>query len=307
MARSIPVSTTDMDSSFFLSYNSAPVDVTVYTNATYLSTGNGRAVGVFEHDLTVATDLNNMNPWGNMYTVNNPEWNTPSSLVGTHTNIAQSWLNRGDPFENTIMNKWAIAIGNTQKTQTEHNPQGSVSQPVYGESLGTQVYHGNRFREVGCSQADCPLGRLFLNSMIGAAWKIHLCPEPGDAKKEEDGKTKKEGGGPPNKKESVWCIAVVNGNAFATSLSSYGQSWRDGKDRSVVVRCSPLQFCCVIDIGHSSVCVFFGFAVVVVVVVVVVDTFFPFSSSFTLCRHILFRTGTIKWACGHRTKTRKNN
>ena len=236
-----------MDSSFFLSYNSAPVDVTVYTNATYLSTGNGRAVGVFEHDLTVATDLNNMNPWGNMYTVNNPEWNTPSSLVGTHTNIAQSWLNRGDPFENTIMNKWAIAIGNTQKTQTEHNPQGSVSQPVYGESLGTQVYHGNRFREVGCSQADCPLGRLFLNSMIGAAWKIHLCPEPGDAKKEEDGTTKKEGGGPPNKKESVWCIAVVNGNAFATSLSSYGQSWRDGKDRSVVVvvRCSPLELCCV--------------------------------------------------------------
>ena len=245
VARSIPVSATDMDSSFFLSYNSAPVDVTVYTNATYLSTGNGRAVGVFEHDLTVATDLNNMNPWGNMYTVNNPEWNIPSSLVGTPTNIAQSWLNRGDDAENTIMNNVAIAIGSTQKSQTKHNPQGSVSQPVYGESLGTQVYHGNRFREVGCSQADCPLGRLFLDSMIGAAWKIQLCPEPGDAKREEDGKTKKGGGGPPNKKESVWCIAVVNGNAFATSLSSYGQSWRDGKDRSVVVRCTPLQLCCV--------------------------------------------------------------
>ena len=296
-----------MDSSFFLSYNSAPVDVTVYTNATYLSTGNGRAVGVFEHDLTVATDLNNMNPWGNMYTVNNPEWNTPSSLVGTHTNIAQSWLNRGDDIENTIMNKWAIAIGNTQKTQTEHNPQGSVSQPVYGESLGTQVYHGNRFREVGCSQADCPLGRLFLNSMIGAAWKIHLCPEPGDAKKEEDGTTTKEGGGPPNKKESVWCIAVVNGNAFATSLSSYGQSWRDGKDRSVVVRCSPLQsigaLLCSSTLATVQ-CVFFLGSLLLLLLLTL---FFPVSSSCTLCRHILFRTGTIKWACGHRTKTRKNN
>jgi hypothetical protein len=149
--REIPnsVSTTDMDSSFFLSYNSAPVDVTVYTNATYLSTGNGRAVGVFEHDLTVATDLNNMNPWGNMYTVNNPEWNTPSSLVGTHTNIAQSWLNRGDPSENTIMNKWAIAIGNTQKNTNRTQPtRFSVSTRVRGivgyTSLPRQPVSGSR-------------------------------------------------------------------------------------------------------------------------------------------------------------------
>ena len=194
-------------SGFFLSHVTAPMDVPTYTNATWLETRNGRSVGVFEHDLTTTFELGT-NPWGNMYQVNNPVWSTPLNLLDS-TNIRQDWLNNKDATTSAEIDGIAKLIGIQQKVDIDTKPQGIVSQPVYGEALGTQVYLNNRFREVGCSQADCPMGRLFLNAMLGAAHENKLCPT-GD--------------------NQPWCIAIVNGDLFATSVSSYGQSWRDGRD-----------------------------------------------------------------------------
>ena len=198
---------------FFLSHVSAPVDVQTYFNATYVATTNGRGVGVFEHDVDQVTNLGR-NPFGHLYVVNNQDLITPSSLLRT-TGIQQSWLDRPDASVITIIETIAQKIGEQQTKLLKSNPQGNVSQPVYGDSFGTQIYRKNRFRQVGCRQADCPLGRLFLDAMLGAAWGVGLCDEG----KQINGGSSGSG---------RWCIALVDGNAFATSLSGYGQSWRDG-------------------------------------------------------------------------------
>jgi hypothetical protein len=227
IARDIPNAVDSKSDSFFLSYNSAPIDVPMYTNATYITTRNGRSIGVFQHDLSVATNLNLKKPWGNVYVVNNQLWETPNELLhvsggsSSHTNIEQSWLNKYDFHENKKMTELSAAIGKIEKYEKKNNPQGSVSQPVYGELLGTQLYKGNRFREVGCSQVDCPLGRLFLDSMLAVSYKEGLCK---DAIKKNDGNNRKN-------EDDPWCVAIINGESLSTSLSSYGQSWRDGKDQ----------------------------------------------------------------------------
>ena len=115
---------------FFLSHVSAPVDVQTYFNATYVATTNGRSVGVFEHDVDQVTNLGR-NPFGHLYIVNNQDFILPSSLLRT-TGIQQSWLDRPDASVITEIETIAHDIGEQQTKLLKSNPQGNVSQPVYG-------------------------------------------------------------------------------------------------------------------------------------------------------------------------------
>jgi hypothetical protein len=180
----------------------------------YLTTRHGRAVGVFEHpspgDFSIV-------PKGGMFQIGVGTMPERPELFGGLVDRG-SW--------NEFLYGRDLEVSDQMEIDAEHmhdareeiervgTDVGRVSQPVYGEPLGSQVYFGVANRRTGCQQSDCPLSRLLLNSMLYAAYSEEgqqLC----NASQVDDLKV-------------PLCIALLDPSMISQSLTEFGARWRDG-------------------------------------------------------------------------------
>ena len=199
-----------------------PLDVATNNleNVTYMSTRHGRAVGIFEHNLSQTFDQisDGSNPKGSMFQIGKgtfPVW--PVSFRGLIPNGKwQEWLHRREQSIESQLNLIAINMASDHDS-VSRNGSGNVSQPVYGEPLGSIVYEDVSSRETGCQQGDCPVSRLILQSMLYAAYTERLCNVTSSTEKQNDAIS------------TPICLALVDPSMISQSLSAFGSPWRDGK------------------------------------------------------------------------------